>query len=120
MKRLCGTVLGMEAVVAALCIVPSIVLLHVRGGIAGGVGGAIAIIAIVLARLVGRPGKGWVLIVGSVLQVLVIASGVLLPVMYVLGVIFAALWFGGIRLARKWESVDAARAAGSAQNAPVG
>jgi hypothetical protein len=117
MRRLCGTVLGMEAVVVALCIVPSIVLLHVRGGVAGGVGGAIAIIAIVLSGMVGRPGKGWALIAGSVLQVLVIASGALLPVMYALGVIFAALWFGGIRLARKWESAEAAPPAESPQGA---
>ena len=36
-------------------------------------------------------------------QLAVIACGVLLPTMYVLGVIFAALWFTGIWLARKWE-----------------
>jgi len=106
MKRLCGTVLGMEAVIVALCIVPAMVLEHVRGPIAGGVGGGIAIIAILLAGLVGR--HKWALIAGSVLQLLVIAAGVVLPVMYALGVIFAALWFGGIRLARKWESIDAA------------
>src|SRR5215469_12355236 len=111
MKRLCGTVLGMEAVVVALCIVPAMVLEHVRGAVAGGVGGGIAIIAILLAGLVGRPGKGWALVAGSLLQLVVIAAGVVLPVMYALGVIFAALWFGGIRLARKWESADAARTA---------
>jgi len=110
-RRLCGTVLGMEAVVVALCIVPAMVLEHVRGGVAGGVGGGIAIIAILLAGLVGRPGKGWALVAGSLLQLLVIAAGVVLPVMDVLGVVFAALWFGGIRLARKWESADASRTA---------
>ncbi len=72
MKRLCGTVLGMEATLVALCIVP------------------------------------WALYAGSALQFAVIAAGVVLPVMYVLGVIFAALWFGGIWLARKWESAEAA------------
>jgi hypothetical protein len=43
------------------------------------------------------------LYVGSVFQAVVIASGVLDPVMYVLGAIFAALWFTGIWLARKVE-----------------
>jgi hypothetical protein len=99
----------MEAMVVALCIVPAMVLEHVRAGVAGGVGGGIAIIAIVLAGLVGRPGKGWALVAGSLLQLVVIAAGVVLPVMYALGAIFAALWFGGIRLARKWESADATR-----------
>jgi hypothetical protein len=45
----------------------------------------------------------------------VIAAGLLLPAMYVLGVIFSALWFGGIRLARKWEATEAARAKEAAQ-----
>ena len=40
---------------------------------------------------------------GSIFQALVIASGVLLSAMYVLGAIFAALWFTGIWLGRKWE-----------------
>lgn len=109
MRRLCGTVLGMEAVVVLLCIVPAKMLGHVSGAVAGGIGGGIALVAILLAGLVGRPGKGWALIAGSVLQVVVIAAGAVLPVMYALGVVFAALWAGGILLARKWESVPPAR-----------
>jgi len=101
MKRLCGTVLAMEAVIALLAIVPAKVLGHVSVGTAAAVGGAIAIVAIVLSGYVGR--RPWALYAGSVLQLAVIASGVLVPVMYVLGVIFTALWFTGIWLARKWE-----------------
>ena len=112
MKRLCGTVLAMEAVIVALCIVPSMVLGHVRGSVAGAVGGGIAIIAIVLAGFIGR--RKWALIAGSLLQLVVIAAGIILPVMYALGVIFAILWCVGIWLARKWESTDAAGAAPSA------
>lgn len=104
MRRLCGTVLAMEAVVVALCIVPAMALEHVRGGVAGGIGGGIAIVAILLAGFVGRPRMGWALVAGSVLQLAVIAAGVVLPVMYALGVIFAALWATGIWLARKWEA----------------
>ena len=37
------------------------------------------------------------------LQVLVIAAGVVVPAMYVLGVIFAALWVTGIWLARRHD-----------------
>jgi hypothetical protein len=104
MRRLCGTVLAMEAVVIALCIVPAIALEHVRGGVAGGIGGGIAILAILLSGFVGRPKMGWALVAGSVLQLLVIAAGVVLPVMYALGAIFAALWITGIWLARKWQA----------------
>jgi hypothetical protein len=46
-----------------------------------------------------------------VLQLAVIASGVLVTVMYALGAIFTALWFTGIWLARKWESGERAPAA---------
>jgi hypothetical protein len=102
----------MEAVLVALCIVPAMVLQHVSGAVAGGIGGGIAIAAIVLAGFVGR--RAWALIAGSILQLVVIAAGVVLHPMYVLGVIFTALWFGGIRLARKWEAADAARTTQSA------
>lgn len=109
MKRLCGTVLIMEAVVVLLAIVPSIRLEHVHGGTAGAVGGAIAVVAIILSGMVGRPGMGWALYAGSVFQLAVIASGVFVPAMYILGVIFALLWFTGIWLARKVAREQLAR-----------
>ena len=101
MRRLCGTVLAMEAVIALLAIVPAKVLGHTSAGTAAAVCGAVALIAIVLSGVVGK--RPWALYAGSVFQLAVIACGVLLPTMYVLGVIFAALWFTGIWLARKWE-----------------
>ena len=101
MKRLLVTVLSMEAVVVLLAIVPAKQLGHVNGGMAAAVCGAIAVVALLLCGVVGRGKAG--LYAGSVFQVLVIASGVLLSAMYILGVIFAALWFTGIWLGRKWE-----------------
>jgi hypothetical protein len=91
----------MEAVVVLLAIVPAKQLGHASAGTAAAVCGAIAVIAFVLCGYVGR-GRA-ALWAGSVFQALVIASGVLLPPMYVLGGIFAALWFTGIWLGRKWE-----------------
>jgi hypothetical protein len=46
---------------------------------------------------------GWALKAGTVLQAMVIAAGIVVPAMYVLGVIFAALWGTGIWLARRHE-----------------
>ena len=115
MKRLCGTVLIMEAVVVLLAIVPTIRLEHVSGSTAGAVGGLIAVVAIVLSGLVGRPRMGWALYAGTVLQFGVIASGVLVPAMYILGVIFALLWFTGIWLARKVEREQRAREAAASE-----
>ena len=115
MRRLCGTVLIMEAVVVLLAIVPTIRLQHVSGSTAGAVGGLIAIVAIVLSGLVGRPRMGWAVYAGTVLQLGVIASGVLVPAMYILGVIFALLWFTGIWLARKVEREQRAREAAASE-----
>ena len=104
MKRLLVTVLSMEAVVVLLAIVPAKQLGHASGGTAGALCGAVAIVALVLCGYIGR-GKG-ALYAGSVFQALVIACGVLLPMMYILGAIFAALWFTGIWLGHKWERDD--------------
>jgi len=100
-RQLCGTVLCMEAVVIGLAILPAIVLEHANRAVAGGVGGALAVCALLIAGMVGRPGKGWALLAGTILQLLVIAAGVIVPAMYVLGVIFAVLWVTGIWLARR-------------------
>ncbi len=101
MKRLLVTVLSMEAVIALLAIVPAKQLGHASGATAGAVCGAVAIVALLLCGYVGRGRTA--LYVGSVFQVAVIASGVVLPAMYFIGAIFAALWFTGIWLGRKWE-----------------
>jgi hypothetical protein len=106
MRRLCGTVLAMEAVIVLLAIVPAKMMEHVSGGTAAALGGGVALLAIVLAGCVGRPRMGWALYAGSALQLLVIASGVVIPAMYILGVIFSALWFTGIWLGRKVESAN--------------
>jgi hypothetical protein len=118
-RQLCGTVLIMEAVVIGLAIPVAITLEHLRGGVAGGVGGALAICALVLGGLVGR--RPWALWAGSVLQVLVIAAGSVVPAMYILGVIFAALWVTGIWLANRLQSTPPPTAPGkpTAPSAPA-
>ena len=100
-RQLCGTVLVFEAIVIGLAIPVAIVLEHANRGLAGGVGGALAVCAVLIGGVVGRPRMGWALVAGTVLQFLVIASGVVVTAMYTLGVIFAALWFTGIWLARR-------------------
>jgi hypothetical protein len=102
-RRLCGTVLAMEAVIIGLAIAPAIVLEHANRPLAGGIGGGLAVCALLLSGMVGRPHMGWALKAGTVLQALVIAAGIVVPAMYVLGAIFAALWVTGIWLARRHE-----------------
>jgi hypothetical protein len=102
MKRLCATVLIMEAIVIGLAIPVAIQIDHLSPHTAGLTGGIAAVLAIVLAVL-ARPALPVTLVGGSLLQVYLIASGHIVPVMYVLGGIFAALWIIAIWLARSVE-----------------
>ena len=103
-RQLCGTVLVMEAIVIGLAIPVAIVLEHASHGLAGGVGGGLAVLAVLIGGVVGRPHMAWAVYAGTILQLLVIAAGLVVPAMYVLGVIFAALWVTGLWLARRYAA----------------
>ena len=117
-RQLCGTVLIMEAIVIGLAIPVAIVLEHANRGLAGGIGGGLAVCALLIGGVVGRPRMGWALWAGTLLQVLVIAAGVVVPAMYILGVIFAALWVTGIWLVRRHETPKPQPSAPSANPHP--
>jgi hypothetical protein len=101
-KRLCATVLIMEAIVIGLSVPVAIQIGHLAGGAAGTAGG-VAAGAAVLFAILARPLLPATLVGGSVLQIFVIASGAVVPVMYFLGAIFAALWVAGIWLGHRIE-----------------
>ena len=95
--RVLGTsVLVFEAIVVLLAIPVAVVVGTVSGPpwvfITAGI--ALAIMLIALAGVVTRP---WAVPVGWVLQVLVLATSILVPVMIIIGGIFAALWWLAIR-----------------------
>ena len=102
MKRLCATVLIMETVVIWLAIPVALAVDHASPRTAGVAGAALAIAAVVLAVMARRRLR-WTLVGGSVLQALVISAGAIVPVMYFLGAIFAALWVIGIWLGHRVE-----------------
>ncbi len=56
MRRLCATVLVMEAIVIGLAIPVAITIGHAPPRAAGYAGGALALAAVLLAGVVGRPG----------------------------------------------------------------
>jgi Protein of unknown function (DUF4233) len=107
MRQLCGTVLAMEAIIIGLAIPVAIALEHLDRAVAGGVGGGLAVSAALLSGLVGRRGMGWALWAGTALQALIIAAGVAVHAMYILGAIFAALWITGVWLARRLDTAAA-------------
>ena len=110
MRRLCATVLIMEAVVIWLAIPVALAVDHASPRRAGVAGVVLAVAAVALAALARRRLR-WTLIGGSVLQAVVIAAGVIVPVMYFLGAIFAALWVIGIGLGRRYDPGPLARRA---------
>jgi Protein of unknown function (DUF4233) len=101
-KRLLPTVLIFEAIVVGLAVPVAVHIDHLRPGSAGVAAGVTAGAAVLFAIL-ARPLLPATVIGGSVLQVFVIASGVIVPVMYFLGAIFALLWVVGIWLGRRIE-----------------
>ncbi|MFF7411265.1 DUF4233 domain-containing protein [Streptomyces lydicus] len=78
------------------------------------VSGIAMLLSIVLCGMLTRPGGvqlGWAL------QIALIASGFVLPTMFFLGAVFAALWWASVHYGRK---VDAAKARWAAQASTAG
>lgn len=78
------------------------------------VSGIAMLLCVLLCGMIGRPGGvqlGWVL------QIALIASGFIVPTMFVLGVAFAALWWASVHYGRKIDEAKA-RFAAQAQAEP--
>lgn len=102
MKRLCATVLIMEAIVLCLAAPVAVQMSHVAPRSAWLTGGVAAAVAVVFAGLARRVLPA-TLAGGSLLQAFVIASGAVVPAMYFLGAVFAVLWATGIWLGYRVE-----------------
>jgi hypothetical protein len=89
-----SAVLGLEAVVVLL-VVPAVA--HDRNNVAlqASLAAALAV-CLVLAAARGRHRLGRV--VGSILQIVVIASGLIAWPMWILGVLFAGLWIAALKV----------------------
>jgi hypothetical protein len=62
------------------------------------VGGSLSVVLILLSGMMSRPG-GY--LAGSIAQVLVLAGGIFVPTMFVIGGIFVILWVVALRLGGK-------------------
>lgn len=80
-----------------------------------GLGGTTVLVLLVLSRLCGRPG-GY--LAGSIVQVVLIAGGFVVPMMFAVGAIFAALWFVALRLGGRIDAERAAYDAAHPETAP--
>jgi uncharacterized membrane protein YciS (DUF1049 family) len=103
---MCSAILVLEAVVLFLTGVVSIGTTDLGAGTALGTGVGLAVVCVVAAGLLGRPG-GYAL--GWLVQVVSIALGFLVTTMFFLGVVFAALWAGAYFLGAKVDREKAER-----------
>lgn len=103
-RRLSAAVLVLEAVVIALAIPVAIKVSGTDAATAGIAGGGLAVLCLLLCGLLRF---GWAYYAGTAVQLAAIVAGVWVPLMYGLGVVFAALWVWGIVMPLRHESRQA-------------
>ncbi|TXL61890.1 DUF4233 domain-containing protein [Aeromicrobium terrae] len=105
MRAMCAAMLSLEAVILALSVPVMISVEDVDKGTALGVGLGLAALCVVTAGLLRHAWAYWL---GHAVQVAAIGLGFLVPTMFAVGALFAALWFAAFFLGRKIEA-DKAR-----------
>jgi len=110
---MCSAMLTLEAVILALAVPVMISVEDVSKPLALASGLGLALLCILTAGALRRPQA---YVVGHAIQVGAIALGFLVTVMFFVGAIFAALWFGAFFVGRRIEEDKArwAREAGDA------
>jgi hypothetical protein len=106
-SRVAATVLCIEAVVIALAVPVATTLTDVNDAAAVTAGLGLAVACLVVAGFLRRGKIAYY--VGSALQVAAILLGVFVPTMFVLGSIFAVLWFVALYLGGKVDAAEATR-----------
>ena len=104
-RGMCAAVLSLEAVTVGLTTPVLITIADVPVGRALLIGVGLAVACLLLAGMLRAP---WAYALGWVLQVAAVAIGFLVPLMFVLGGIFALLWGLADFLGRKIERERAA------------
>jgi hypothetical protein len=97
-RGMCAAVLSLEAVTLGLTTPVMITIADVPAGTALTVGLGLAVVCLLLAGMLRAE---WAYLVGYAVQVAAIALGFVVPVMFGLGLVFAALWTAADLLGRK-------------------
>lgn len=111
MRGMCAAMLSLEAIILGLSVPVMIAVEDVRPALALTVGLGLAALCLLTAGMLRRPQA---YVVGHAIQVGAIASGFLVPAMFVVGAMFALLWFAAFFLGRRIEA-DKARWAAEAE-----
>lgn len=104
-RMLCATMLALQAVVLGLTTPVMIQVSHVSAGVATAVGLGLALACLVAAAMLRQEWAYWL---GWAIQVASLAMGFVITMMFVLGVIFGALWAGAYFVGRRIERERAA------------
>lgn len=100
--------LTLEAIILALAIPVMISVQGVDKPLAIGLGAGLAVLCVLTAGSLRKP---WAYVLGHAIQAGAIALGFLVPIMFLIGAMFTALWLGAFFLGRRIEADKAAWAA---------
>lgn len=95
LRTLAGSVLGAESLVVFFAVLVAKDLSGRSPALVVGGGLGLALACLLVAGLLRWR---WAYVVGSLLQLALLASGVVVPAMFLLGAVFAALWVAALRL----------------------
>ncbi|AZM46055.1 DUF4233 domain-containing protein [Streptomyces sp. WAC 06738] len=112
MRTLCASTLIGEILVVGLTGLVAMQQSDLSNGTIWGVSGAAMVLCVLLCGMLGRPGA---VQVGWGLQIALIASGFVVPSMFFLGAVFAALWWASVHYGRIVDEAKAARARAAAE-----
>jgi hypothetical protein len=99
-RGMCAAVLSLEAITLGLTTPVLITIADVGAGTAVAVGVGLAVVCLLLAGMLRAQ---WAYTLGWVVQVAAIALGFAIPLMFLLGGIFALLWGSAYFLGRRIE-----------------
>lgn len=111
MKTLCAAVLIFESIVILLAIPVAVVVAPggVQVSVGVGISGGLALVIACIYLAVAQRTKSWALTAGWIMQLLLLLTGFIVPIMFLLGIVFGVLWFYAIRLGRHGDAVKAER-----------
>jgi Protein of unknown function (DUF4233) len=105
-RSFCASVLALEVFVVWFALLAAAPLSDLPMGLVLTVGAALAAACLVTASLLRYR---WAFVVGSVLQVALVLTGVAVPAMFFLGAVFLVLWIVAWRVGGRLDEEKAAR-----------
>jgi uncharacterized membrane protein YciS (DUF1049 family) len=115
MRGMCAAMLTLEAIILGLSVPVMISVEDVSKPWALTLGLGLAVLCILVAGSLRRPQAYYL---GHAIQVGAIGLGFLVPIMFFVGLMFAALWFGAFFLGRKIDDDKARWAREAAESSP--